>query len=277
MVSRDIFRFINELKGEDIEYLADRLEFRGKDPVFVKWLGDYLNKLYISSSSKVLDIGCGTGLVSRTIANLNNSPDEIIGIDQSLILTNIAKRLAIDEGLEKRMNFYLGDAQHLDFADSSFDLVTAHTLISHVESPLLVIKEASRVTKPGGYMAFFDGDYASLTFSYPDNDIAEKMDKAMINLIVNNPRIMRDFPRLLDEVDLHILEATAHVYSEITEGSFFPGFFKTYAPMVKNYGLLSNDEVEQWVDGQQDALNNGTFFASCNYYTYIVRNDISHN
>jgi hypothetical protein len=49
----------------------------------------------------------------------------------------------------------------------------------------------------GGTVAVFDGDYASLTFAYPDHALAKTIEEKLIQLIVANPRIMRDLPRLL--------------------------------------------------------------------------------
>ena len=46
--------------------------------------------------------------------------------------------------------------------------MVAHTLVSHVPEALTVLKEAGRVVKPGGLIAVFGGDYASMTFALDD-------------------------------------------------------------------------------------------------------------
>jgi ubiquinone/menaquinone biosynthesis C-methylase UbiE len=56
----------------------------------------------------------------------------------------------------------------LDIHDASVDAVVAHTFVSHVQEAVTVLKEAGRVVKPGGLIAVFDGDYASLTFALDD-------------------------------------------------------------------------------------------------------------
>ena len=83
-------------------------------------------------------------------------------------LAEAARRLAREEGLADRVEFRAGDTRSLDLPDGRFDVVVAHTLVSHVDNPLAVIKEAARVVKPGGMVGIFDGDYASLTFSHED-------------------------------------------------------------------------------------------------------------
>lgn len=86
-------------------------------------------------------------------------------------------------------------------ADDAFDTVIAHTLISHVTEPETVLREMARVVRPGGSVAIFDGDYASLTYGYPDHDTGRTMDSALANATFNNPLVMRDLSRLLPSSD----------------------------------------------------------------------------
>jgi ubiquinone/menaquinone biosynthesis C-methylase UbiE len=46
-------------------------------------------------------------------------------------------------------------ARNLDVPDGKFEAVLAHTLVSHVQDALRVLKEAGRVTQPGGLIAIF--------------------------------------------------------------------------------------------------------------------------
>ena len=58
----------------------------------------------------------------------------------------------------------MGDARALDLPDGHFDVVVAHTLLSHVDEPVRVLEEARRVLRPGGTLVVFDGDYATLAW-----------------------------------------------------------------------------------------------------------------
>jgi hypothetical protein len=46
---------------------------------------------------------------------------------------------------------------------------------------------------------------------------------------------------------------------------------ETYAPLIPDSGLASREEVDSWLTTQRQAMDDGTFFASCNYYSYIAR------
>lgn len=271
MEPRDPHRFVNELDRNAIDGLIARLESRAKDDVFSRLFHQYIGKLALSEDATVLEVGCGTGAMSRFLAQREDFKGQVIGVDQSSRFIEAANRFAQSEKLGERIGFAIGDAHCLDFPVGYFDTVIAHTLISHVTEPIRVLHEMARVTRPGGTVAIFDGDYASLTFSLPDHSFGQRMDMALADATFNNPRIMRDLPRLLPEQGLRTLDAWGDVVVEIGDGSYFRSFAETYAPYVVSSGLIPQDAVSAWLTTQRQAMERGTFFASCNYYTYLAR------
>lgn len=268
---RDPHRFINELDAEAIERIVDRLESRGKDVVFARLLHGYASKLDLNEASRILEIGCGTGVVTRTLAQHPGFAGRVVGADQSPDLLAHARTLADEAGLGERIEYHLEDAHALSYEGESFDIAVAHTLISHVTDPERVLSELARVVRPGGLVVIFDGDYASLTYGCVDESLGPRMDHALAAATFNNRIIMRSLPQLLTAAGFNLEESIAEVVSEIGSGSFFRSFADTYAPNVKRAGLLTDVEVDDWLVGQHAAMRDGTFFASCNYYTYLAR------
>jgi hypothetical protein len=82
---------------------------------------------------------------------------------------------------------------------------------------------------------------------------------------------MRDMPRLLREAKLERTDALAYVYADIGKGTFFPGAMEGYAPLVAREGLVSPDQVDAWLTLQRRSMEDGIFFAACNYYAYIAK------
>jgi ubiquinone/menaquinone biosynthesis C-methylase UbiE len=271
MATRDAYCFINDLDVSTVEGLIARLEFRGKDPTFTRMRDAYLAQLALPPNAHILEIGCGTGVVLRALAQRRESTGHLVGVDQSPVLVAAARHLAAEEGVDQHMEFLVGDVHHLAIGDSSFDAVIAHTLVSHVADPLMVLKEAARVVRPGGGVAIFDGDFASLTFAHPDPAFAKAMDEALVEAVFTHPRVMQDLPRLLQQTGLQIMETTAYAYAEIGTGTFFAGFAEAYAPLVKRAGLLTARQVEDWLLEQRRAVEQHTFFAACNFYAYLTR------
>ncbi len=270
-MARDPHRFINELDETAIERLIDRLEKRAKDDVFMRLFDRYAGCLRLHDSANVLEVGCGTGAVTRALARREGFSGHVLGVDQSAHFIQAAQHFAQQEGLGEQVEFRIADAHCLELPQASFDAVIAHTLISHVSDPHAVLHEMARMVKPGGSVVAFDGDYASLTYAYEDHVLGQRMDGALARASFNNPLIMRELPRLLPEFGLEMSSAWGEAVVEIGGGSYFKSFAETYAPYVSSAGLVAEDEVSTWLETQARYMAEGIFFASCNYYTYLAR------
>lgn len=271
MAARDPHRFVNELDDATIERLISRLESRAKDRVFARLFDKYAAQLALPPSAQVLEVGCGTGAMTRFLAQRPDFAGKAIGVDHCRAFIEAARRFAQAENVNDRVEFRVGDAHNLDFSSATFDAVIAHTLISHVTEPTAVLREMARVVRPGGTVVIFDGDYASLTYAFPDHEFGRRMDAALVSAAFNNPMIMRVLPRLLPELGLSLTAARGDAVVEIGTGSYFKSFAETYASSVTKAGLLPAKTVEAWLTGQRQSMEDGTFFACCNYYTYLAR------
>ena len=177
----------------------------------------------------------------------------------------------IDGGVTgERVAFVVGDAHRLDMPAASFDAVVAHTLVSHVRDPLAVLAQASRMVRPDGTVAIFDGDYASLTFGSAEPRLGQAVEHALQSMIMSSPRVMRELPRLLPRAGLWLMATQAHVYAEAGSSGFMLNLAETYAPLAASAGLLPAAQVEAWLADQRRAAADGTFFAACNYYAYVA-------
>lgn len=112
--------------------------------------------LGLKSGMKVLDAGCGTGVVTRRIA-ARVSPGEAYGVDIDSLFTDEAKKLAANEGINN-IRFSLGDIDNLNFDDGTFDVAYCRLTLMHVKNPVKTVTELKRVTKRGGIVAVSDTD-----------------------------------------------------------------------------------------------------------------------
>lgn len=267
MSARDPHRFINELDTSTVGRLIDRLESRGRDRIFTKLTEKYLEELSLQSE-RVLEVGCGTGVVTRAVTAVPGFHGEVVGLDQSSAFIETARDIAKAKGLDH--TYDIGDAHDMPYGDESFDVVLVHTVISHVTSPDRILNEIRRVLRKKGRAVFFDGDYASLTFGNPDLDQGRRMDWALACATFNNPVVMRTMPQALTKAQLTLASTAAHAVVEIGSASYFRSFADTYAPMVAESGLVPAETVDAWLADQHDAMDKHQFFASCNYFTVVA-------
>lgn len=98
---------------------------------------------------KVLDIGCGGGLVAEPIARLNAN---VTGIDASIINIDIAKNHANSSDLI--INYQQILAEELVTTENKYQLILALEVIEHVENIELFIKTCCQLLEPGGIIIF---------------------------------------------------------------------------------------------------------------------------
>lgn len=107
----------------------------------------------------LLDIGCGPGTISSTLAKI--IPDgHVTGIDKSPDIIPRARDLAEESGV-KNIEFQQGDAYKLPFADGAFDITICHQMLTYLKAPWDALSEMIRVTKVGGIIAAREGDLTS--------------------------------------------------------------------------------------------------------------------
>ena len=271
MSTNDPFGRTDTLDHDMLEALVARFEARGKHPFFSKMLQEYLDAMHVDNMDLVLDMGCGTGIAARAIAHRAGFSGKVAGVDLSSHLVAAAQRLAREEGVAERTEFQTGDVCSLDFADGTFDAVVAHTLLSHVEDPLTVLKEAARVLKHGGILGIFDGDYASLTFDHADPAKGKAYDEALVSALVTNPRVMRQMPRLFREAELELVKSFPYVLSEVGTANFWSSAIEAYRRLIPKSGVMKEEEADAWAASLRSDSEAGIFFGSSNYYAYVAR------
>ena len=268
---RDIYRLANTMDDAVVQTMADRLEFRATDAGYVEISQAYFADLPLASARSIVAIGCGTGVEVRALRRLTGDSVQITGVDHSAKLIEAAERVTAEEGLSSGTTYVVGDAHNLDLPEQAFDIAVLHTLVSHVDDPLRVLQEALRVTRVGGTVAVFDGDYASITFGYPDHAVERSIEDALMRAIIANPRVMRDMPRLLQQAGLELVRATGYLYPNIGSGAFWANVPEAYGSVLERSGQLPKSVIDAWRAYQAEAVKNNTFFGASSYYSYVSR------
>jgi ubiquinone/menaquinone biosynthesis C-methylase UbiE len=130
---------------------GDRLEAK-TDPEIAR---EQLTWAGLRPGMQAVDVGCGTGAVTRIMARMA-MPGAAIGIDVSADRLNQARRLAPEQG--DGIAFLAGDANTLPIPDNAVDFAWSRFLFEYLSSPERALAEMLRVTRPGGVIAVADLD-----------------------------------------------------------------------------------------------------------------------
>jgi SAM-dependent methyltransferase len=173
---------------------------------------------------RVLEIGCGLGTDGAQFALAGA---DYTGIDLTDASIELAKRKFELSGLPGE--FRIADAENLEFADNSFDLVYSHGVLHHTPDTARAVREIHRVLKPGGravVMLYHRGSYNYRIGIRVLRRAGARLLKSesginIVNRLTGEPiESLRDHARLL--VDTNGYLASAEFLSQSTDGAGNP-------------------------------------------------------
>lgn len=154
LINDDLKDFAEEIAVQDrvaLEYEQKRYRNPFAKRYHDWWIEQMLS--YIQPAGRVLDDGCGVGLLAKKLAN-----DRVVGID---ISSEMLRHASANSN-----RLILGNSQELPLRDKSFDIVFCRSLLHHLPVPELAISEIHRILRPGGEAVFADTN-ASLLSTLP--------------------------------------------------------------------------------------------------------------
>ncbi|WP_339105338.1 methyltransferase domain-containing protein [Haloterrigena salinisoli] len=116
-----------------------------------RWL-EVLRERIGDEPRRVLDVGCGTGVVSLLLAELGHA---VTGVDFAPAMLERAREKARET--DQSIGFHRGDAEALPVPDDTVELVTARHLVWTLPNPEAAIREWQRVVEPGGRILLIEG------------------------------------------------------------------------------------------------------------------------
>ena len=112
---------------------------------------DWINQLSPVEGQRVIDVGCGGGILSDSMARKGA---DVLGIDLATKALRVARLHAL-EAQTPRIQYREISAEALaDEVPASFDTVTCMEMLEHVPDPQSVVSACARLVKPGGWVFF---------------------------------------------------------------------------------------------------------------------------
>lgn len=124
------------------------------NPIRKSILCEAIETLQLPPGSKGLDAGCGIGIQCLQLAETIGFNGHIIGVDVSSEFLNHGRSLVKEANLSNRISFQEADIADLPFATNTFDWAWSADCVGYGPwEPLPLLKEMTRVVKPGGIIA----------------------------------------------------------------------------------------------------------------------------
>lgn len=191
------------------------------NPLRLGWI-DGLAKL---SGKQVLDIGCGGGILSDSMARQGAT---VTGIDLSVKALRVAQLHALEVGTP---NLSFREISAEDMAreqPAAFDVVTCMEMLEHVPDPASVVKACSTLVKPGGWVFFSTISRNPKSFLF-----AIVGAEYVLNLL---PRGTHEYAKLIRPSELGSYCRAAGLELEQTRGM-------AYNPLTRRYWLNDDTSV----------------------------------
>jgi ubiquinone/menaquinone biosynthesis C-methylase UbiE len=123
------------------------------EPLWQVQLADARRQLFqcasLAPGERVLDVACGTGLVTLAAARMVGPSGTVVGGDLSARMVDAGRRRA-DERRVANASFARMDAEHLALPDAGFDVVLCALGLMYLPDPAQAVREMWRVLRPGG-------------------------------------------------------------------------------------------------------------------------------
>lgn len=130
--------------------------------LFHQWAAPVASAAGIRLGSQVLDVGCGTGVLTREAARRAGPTGSVTGLDLAPGMLEVARRQL------PTVTWVQGSADHLPFADATFDQVVSQFALMFFPERERALQEMQRVLRPGGVLAVAVWDTLETMPAYAD-------------------------------------------------------------------------------------------------------------
>ena len=148
---------------------------------------------------RIVDLGAGEGVLSQLLARRAKS---VVCIDNAAKMVDFGSELAQKNGFSN-LHYQLGELEAVPLSDSSFDLALMSQALHHAKRPLVALKEAYRILKPGGRLIIIDllehqfeqarELYADVWLGFSENKLYQMLQdvgfkKVDVNIVASEPQ-----------------------------------------------------------------------------------------
>ena len=197
---------------------------------------DWIDGLVPLKGLRVLDVGCGGGILADSMARMGTN---VLGIDLASKALKVAQLHALEAQTQGVAYREISAEALAAEQPGSFDVVTCMEMLEHVPDPAAVVKACAALVKPGGYVFF---------------STINRNAKAFLFAIVGAEYVLNMLPRGTHEYSKLIKPSELARYCRATSLDFVQTKGLEYNPLTRHYWLSANTSVNYLVATQRPEL-----------------------
>ena len=251
----------------------DEKEARATDqayltPDIVKQRMRTLDALQLRARERVLDVGCGTGLLVHDMAQLVGAEGEVLGIDLSADMLRYAERRCADLS---QVRFAQGDGRALGAPSDHFDGAACTQVLLYVTDVAGALAELYRVLKPGGRLVVLETDWRGAVMSASDDLLTRRILDAW-DAGVASPNLPPRLTPLLAAGGFKAIRAEAIpvLNRDFIPGNFSHGMAVGFARFATRNGAISAEEKSAWLADLEAQEAEGAYFFCVNRFLFTA-------
>ena len=208
---------------------------------------DALADLELSSRERVLDVGCGTGELTRVLAaeaDATGEPDAtVIGVDADPELLAVAREAEREADAGARIDYLAGDATRLPVGDDAVDLAVCQALLINLPDPTAAVRELARVS--GDLVASVEPDNADVRVA-SSVDAEERLEReareAYVDGVDTDVALGDRVREAFDAAGLVDVRTRRYVHEKRTEPPYAEAALRSAARKASGAGLADHRE-----------------------------------
>jgi SAM-dependent methyltransferase len=227
-----------------------------------------IDALGLGAGERVLDVGCGTGLLVHDMASLVGPTGRVVGIDNAQAMLALAEQRCADQ---PQVHFKLGSAEDLAEEDHGFDAVACTQVLLYVTDVAGAIAGMHRVLRPGGRLVVIETDWRGTVLHSFDDALTRRILGAWDNAVPspNLPVLLGPLLRA-QGFSVSRVDAIPIVNRSRTPGNFSVGMTKQFAHYARKQGVVSDAEAQAWRDDLRAKGEAGAYFFCVNRFLFTA-------
>jgi len=238
------------------------------DPEIVNQRLQTLRALALQAGEKVLDAGCGTGLLAELMSARVGDQGLISGGESSQSMLDLAQSRCKELS---NIELHQGSVTKLQFQADSFDAASCVQTLLYVDEVDTAIGELHRVLKHGGRIGIIETDWHGVVISSPDNTLTRVMVDAW-DAVVSSPNLPPKLISLLSAAGFSAIrvQAIPVLNSSYNEAGYGASMIRYMAKNAVKQNVVDQQQADQWLRQITALAEQQGFFFCVNRFLFTA-------